>query len=196
VYDPDDRCGPHQVVFEDKRCVCEPGAALTPTGCVPCAVHEVPGTMGCECESGYSRPSAGAACEEVPAGLGTACNLTTMPCTDAVYSHCAADASGSGYCTTAGCTSSADCTSGYACNTSGAASFCQRPPMGLSMSCTSDADCAGTEATYCDTFMSHSCLVQGCTVAPDNCFEGWDCCDLSAFGLPQPLCIPQGQCVQ
>jgi hypothetical protein len=60
--------------------------------------------------------------------------------------------------------------------------------------CTSEADCAGTEATYCDIFVSRSCLVQGCSLDPDNCFEGWECCDLSAFGIPMPLCLPLGAC--
>ena len=50
------------------------------------------------------------------------------------------------------------------------------------------------EATYCDTFKSHSCLVQGCSLTPNNCFSGWECCDLSAFGVPQPICVAQGAC--
>ena len=200
VYDSDDRCGPHQVLYNDQRCVCEPGAALTPTGCVLCVENEVPGTSGagCECAPGFSRPAAGMACEAVPAGLGTACSTAApiVPCSDPVYSHCEADASGAGYCTSTGCTSPADCTGGYACNTSGATSFCQRPPVGLGKACTTPDDCAGTEATFCDTFQTHSCQVQGCSLAPNNCFSGFECCDLSAFGLPQPLCIPQGACAQ
>jgi hypothetical protein len=37
-------------------------------------------------------------------------------------------------------------------------------------------------------------LVQGCTLMPDNCFVGTECCDLSSFGIAQPLCIAEGQC--
>jgi hypothetical protein len=118
-----------------------------------------------------------------------------MPCTDATYNFCATSPSGEGYCTTSGCTGG-DCTGGYACDLGATPSYCKRPPKGLSMSCTSNADCAGTEATYCDMYQSHSCLVEGCTVSPDSCFEGWDCCDLSAFGVPMPVCIPQGACQQ
>ena len=40
VLDPDDRCGPYQTIWGDnERCVCEEGAAYTPTGCVPCGEH-------------------------------------------------------------------------------------------------------------------------------------------------------------
>jgi len=179
VYDSSDRCGPNQVMYEDLRCVCDEFSAQTATGCERCGANEVPGATGCE-----------------PAGgIGAACDAT-KPCTDAVYNHCEAGANGSGYCTKADCASTDDCTGGYACDLSVTPSVCRRPPAGLGMSCTADADCAGTEATYCDTFQSHSCLVQGCSVAPDNCFTGWDCCDLSAFLVPQPICVPEGACAQ
>ena len=162
VYDSKDRCGPHQVMFEDLRCVCDAQSVATETGCKPITA------------------------------LGTACDENTH-CTDAKFDHCEAGADGSGYCTNTGCASSEDCTDSYACDLTVTPSVCRRPPVGLSMSCTSDADCAGTEATFCDTLYSHSCLVQGCSLAPDNCFVGWQCCDL---GGPQPLCLPQGACTK
>src|SRR6187402_947391 len=143
VYDSSDRCGPNQVMFEDLRCVCDTNFTMNAAG----------------------------VCEANKMGLGAACN-PSAPCTDPQYTHCEAGADGSGYCTKADCTVPEDCTEGYACDVSVTPSVCRRPPAGLAMSCTSDADCAGTEATYCDTFQSHSCLVQGCTVAPDNCFTG------------------------
>jgi hypothetical protein len=31
---------------------------------------------------------------------------------------------------------------------------------------------------------------------PNDCFQGYACCDLSMFGMPQPLCLPQGACPQ
>jgi hypothetical protein len=71
---------------------------------------------------------------------------------------------------------------------------CRRPPVGLNKSCTSNDDCAGTEATYCDTFVAHACIVQGCSVTPNNCFSGYQCCDLTTFGVPQPICVPTGAC--
>lgn len=192
--DSSDRCGPHQVIWGDnERCVCEEGAALTPTGCVPCGEHEEPGAMGCVCESGFSRPSADGACEPAPESLGAACSADKA-CADDTYDYCAMGGSQGDYCTSTGCTSSSECSSGYACVTGAAPSFCKRPPVGLGKSCTSPADCAGLEADFCDTFQSHQCLVQGCSLSPDDCFEGWSCCDLSKFGMPQPLCLPLGAC--
>ncbi len=190
TFDSSDRCGPHQKIYGGNQvCVCDATSAYTAAGCVPCGDHEVAGPTGCVCEPGFSK-SGGATCEPTPPGIGVACDAMTT-CTDPVFKHCEMSAFG-GYCTNEGCKSSADCTGGYACDTS--SGICKRPPVGLSKSCTSNADCAGTEATYCDVFFAHACLVQGCTVAPDNCFEGWDCCDLSAFGVAQPLCIPAGAC--
>jgi hypothetical protein len=190
LYDPDKPCGDGMDVYGDnERCVCPPGAAYTATGCVTCGAHEVASASGCACEDGYSRPTANAACVETPTDLGSACDPAAPDC-PTPYDHCEPAADG-GYCTTAGCTTTEDCKGGYACN---ADSVCQRPPNGLGSSCTTPDDCAGTEATFCDTFMTHSCQVQGCAFDPDSCFPGFECCDLSAFGLPQPLCIPQGAC--
>jgi hypothetical protein len=199
TYDSSDRCGPHQVMYEDLRCVCDATSFTTATGCEPCGTDEVPGTTGCVCKDGYVKPDGADVCEpapmggQPPVGLGIACDAST-PCPNAEFDHCESGADGKGYCTATGCASAGECTGGYACDASVTPSICRRPPLGLAMSCSSDADCAGTEATYCDTFQSHSCLVQGCSLAPDNCFSGWECCDLSAFGVPQPLCIPQGAC--
>jgi hypothetical protein len=67
------------------------------------------------------------------------------------------------------------------------------PPTGVGLECTSDADCAGTDATYCETLVSHACVVQGCSVEENDCFEGNECCDLSAFGMPT-LCVLEGRC--
>jgi hypothetical protein len=191
LYDPDDRCDDGMVYREDLAlCVCEEGYAYTPDGCVACGEHEVASSAGCVCEAGFSKPSAGEPCLETPTGLGIECDPTAPAC-PAPYDHCE-PAADSGYCTTTGCTSSDDCEGGYACN---AQAICQRPPVGLGQSCSTPDDCAGTEATFCDTFMAMSCQVQGCSLDPDNCFVGFECCDLSAFGLPQPLCIPEGACM-
>jgi hypothetical protein len=115
-----------------------------------------------------------------------------MPCTDATYNHCAA----AGYCTTSGCTGAGDCTGGYACDVSGTPAYCRRPPMGIGKTCTSNADCAGSEATFCDMFGGNKCIVEGCSLSPDSCFPGTECCDLTAFGVPMPICIPEGACAQ
>ncbi|HMA92751.1 MAG TPA: hypothetical protein VKP30_08700 [Polyangiaceae bacterium] len=193
VYDPDNICGPHQVVYLDKvRCICEPNAALTAAGCVPCGEHEVPGQSGCVCDAGFSRPAEGGACVAATSAQGTACSAAT-PCTDANYSYCALDSSGSGYCTKSGCTTAAECEGGYDCNTGVTPSICRRPPVGAGKACTSAAECAGTDATFCDSMMK-VCIVEGCTVTPNNCFSGYLCCDLSKFGVPNPICIQGEAC--
>jgi hypothetical protein len=192
VYDDGERCDPGQVLYDELRCVCAPGLALGPNGCVPCGEHEVAGESGCVCADGYSRASAEATCEPVVTDQGNACSAE-MPCTDAVYNHCEASG-GNGYCTNTGCTTSADCAGGYACDTVVSPTICRRPPLGANQSCATSADCAGTEATFCDAVITHSCRVEGCSLAPDNCFEGTECCDLSGFGVPLPICVAQGGC--
>lgn len=193
TYDPDDRCGPNEELVDDgQRCVCVAGAAMTPAGCVMCGPNEVAGATSCECAPGYTRAESGA-CEEAPmSGLGAPCDDAT-PCLDPDAAYCQADASGSGYCTTTDCAES-PCTGGYACDESVSPSVCLRPPLGQGMPCTSDMDCAGTDATFCDRVESNSCLVRGCSLSPDDCFIGWACCDLSSLGLRETICVPEGEC--
>lgn len=123
--------------------------------------------------------------------LGAECS-TDSSCSDPAFNHCEMSTTG-GYCTSTGC-SEGECSGGYACDTSASPSVCRRPPNGLGKSCTSASDCAGTEATFCDTFMAHACLVANCSLEPNNCFTGYECCDLSPFGVPAPLCVPTGAC--
>lgn len=207
-----------------ESCVCAKGYAATTTGCVLCAANEEVGATGCVCKAGYGRASAaapcaacgenevvgatgacgcapgftkssaGAVCVAAAAAQGVACDTASKPCADATYSYCHAVAGTAGYCTTQGCTSDTACTGGYVCDLAGAPAYCRRPPVGAGVTCTTDADCAGTEATYCDTFVTMTCLVQGCTLTPDNCFAGTECCDLSAYGIAQPLCVAAGGC--
>lgn len=193
VYDSDEICGPHQVVYGDKAlCVCEANAAMTAQGCVPCGANEVPGASGCDCAVGYARPNATAKCEPIPAGIGTACDATTA-CADPTYNFCEVGTGSSGYCTKQNCTASAECGGGYACDTRVTPSVCRRPPIGAGKICTSATDCAGTEATSCDP-VQKICVVEGCSVAENNCFVGMKCCDFSAYGAPKPVCAPEGSC--
>lgn len=62
-------------------------------------------------------------------------------------------------------------------------------PEGLGMSCREDADCAGTEAEYCDTLVTMGCLVVGCTLGGSDCPTGYECQDLSGFGGPAEVCV-------
>lgn len=219
VYDGDNRCGDRQVFYANglERCVCDATSVWTKTGCVPCGLNEVPGASGCvckagygraaaadacvacginevtgttgacECAPGYARASAQAACALTSAAPGAACDAVASPCGGDTFKYCYAFAGTKGYCTTEGCTRVTDCPTGYACNLSGATSFCQK--VGLGLACNSSSDCAGTEATYCDSTASRVCLIQGCNLTADNCPTGYECCDMSTSGLSQPLCV-------
>jgi len=195
VYDPNQRCDENQALSPDgQQCICVPGAAMTAHGCTLCGANEVPGNGTCDCAPGYARPTPAAACQQAPSALGTACDTLGAPCADPKYATCHVTNGTAGYCTSVGCTNAADCPSGYACDTSAVPGFCKRPPVGAGQACQTSAECAGTEATYCDSFVTHLCHVQGCTVAPDNCFSGTVCCDLTTFGVAQPICVPAETC--
>jgi hypothetical protein len=134
---------------------------------------------------------------------GAACDAA-KPCVGTHFPHCLTPAAApgtaggaavaAGYCTRTGCVTSKDCPSGYACDLSSMPSVCRRPPVGQGKTCHSQGECAGGEATYCDTKYLMQCLVEGCATSPSNCSEGWTCCDLSAKGLAKTLCIPLPQC--
>lgn len=198
IYDGDDRCGPNMELSAVESCDCIPGYVLEGASCVVCPEHEIEERGACVCAAGFQRPSAGAACVEPPpetpgAGLGARCS-DSQRCTDPAFDHCAEASNGDRYCTQSSCGSSDDCAAGYACSNAADGSYCQRSPLGLESPCATQADCAGTEATYCETLISQSCLVQGCSLSANDCFEGWECCDASAYGMPIPLCVPSGEC--
>lgn len=195
IYDGDDVCGPHQQLTVDGACVCEEQAApiAGEAGCVPCSATEVPGAEGCVCAPGYARPASGEACTALPAGLGADCDPGAA-CSDATFSHCQSAVDSGGYCTSTDCTTSDDCPAEYACDTAAEPSYCKRPPVGQEQPCATHDDCAGYEATYCESFQVHQCLVQDCTLVPDSCHEGWECCDLSTLGLDERLCVRVDQC--
>jgi hypothetical protein len=195
VYDADQRCGENQLLSSDGRqCTCVPGAVMTAHGCTLCGANEVPGNGVCDCAAGYTRSTADGSCQEAPSAMGLACDLSSAPCADSKYSTCHATSGSMGYCTSVGCTTSADCQGGYACDATATPAFCKRPPVGAGRACQSSTDCAGTEATYCDLMVTHQCLVQGCKRTPDDCFTGTVCCDLSMFGVAQPICVLPGTC--
>ncbi|MEY2935697.1 MAG: hypothetical protein RL033_6446 [Pseudomonadota bacterium] len=191
VYDENDRCSPGQIPLGEGLCVCPQGSVLAQQGCTVCGENEVSAGRECVCGEGFSRPAAGGACEEAPSGLGVSCTGAT--CADPAFPLCASASDGSGYCTRQ-CTSTANCDGGYLCDTAAASAYCQRPPLGAGRACTSDADCAGTEATFCESFMLHQCVVRDCSPAAQDCFGDNRCCDLTQFGVPAPICLPNGAC--
>jgi hypothetical protein len=192
LYDADDRCSPGTVLVGETVCVCTEGSVLTDEGCVVCGENEVAGSGGCVCAAGFSRSSEGAPCQAAASALGLACDASSAPCTDPTYNVCHVTSGTSGYCTE-GCASSGDCDGGFACDTTATPAYCRRPPTGAGQTCSADAECAGTEATMCETFMSHQCVVV-CDVAAPDCFPGMTCCDFTMFGAPAPFCLPEGSC--
>jgi hypothetical protein len=195
IYDADDRCGPNMKLSEVDSCQCVAGFVLDGAACIPCPEGELASMGSCVCPPGFERPSAGEPCQEASSvgGLGSACSQAE-PCESEEYAFCAQAGNGESYCTRAGCNASEECEDGYACEQAANASFCRRSPTGMSRPCEAAADCAGTEATYCETLISQSCLVQDCNLAVNDCFEGWECCDVSSYGMPRPLCVPAGEC--
>lgn len=61
-------------------------------------------------------------------------------------------------------------------------------PDGLGQSCASDADCAGTAATYCDVFATLTCVIEGCKEQSGVCPGDMVCCDYAI--LSRSLCVP------
>ena len=94
------------------------------------------------------------------------------------------------------CDSSGGCPEGELCDVHGSG-LCTRAPVGLGSPCSSAADCAASEATYCDTFATRSCQVQGCKEQGGVCPGDLVCCDFALLTLS--LCVPMsaapgGQC--
>jgi hypothetical protein len=72
-------------------------------------------------------------------------------------------------------------------------------PTGVGKPCASDADCAGLDADYCELFVSKTCLVKNCTVTPDSCYQGSECCSFAGVAgletVPN-ICLATGLCMQ
>ena len=200
LYDSGERCDSDQVYDATAGvCVCTgntiPGTnADGSPGCVPCGEHELSSHDTCVCEEGYERPAAGGACALPPEAQGLACE-SDADCTDATFDTCHLDDGGSGYCTNVGC-ASGECSGGYACDTVATPSYCARPPSGAGQACATDADCAGTEATFCESVITHVCYVEGCALDGNDC-PGKECCDLSVptgGAIKKTICVDLGKC--
>ncbi|HET7539720.1 MAG TPA: hypothetical protein VFK05_07605 [Polyangiaceae bacterium] len=200
LFDANARCDDDQIYDSSAGlCVCKdntiPGTNPDGSpGCVACKEHELSSHDTCVCEEGYQRPSPEGACELVPEAQGLACQSDT-DCTDATYDTCHMLDDGSGYCTNVGC-ATGECNGGYACDTVATPPYCARPPNGAGKSCATDADCAGTEATWCDSFVTHVCYVQGCALDGNDC-PGKECCDLAVKSggiINKTICVDLGTC--
>jgi hypothetical protein len=188
VYDSDRRCGPAMIyVAAANACVCEDHAMQVPGGCQRCGDDEVVVGSACGCAAGMTK-NAAHVCVAV-AGLGDPCDADA-PCTDAIYSFCAAPAgSAVGTCTKT-CTSDTDCEAAYTCTTWEDHPYCKEF-HGIGTSCSAPTDCTG-DANFCDSFVSHTCIIAGCSLADSDCSRGTMCCDYSGYGLGT-LCTPSCQ---
>ena len=191
LVDLDHRCGENQHYdSENVNCACDADFALVGASCVPCAENEVGSAAGCVCADGFSRATPEAACEAL-AALGQECQ-SDADCGDARYGYChLGSGEDAGYCTAPDCSTAADCPTDYGCNTRESPSYCEAPPDGLGIACTSSADCEGHTAAYCETVQAHACLVNDCASDPNRCHGDWVCCDIGL--LSQSLCIPPDQ---
>ncbi len=193
AFDADDRCGAHQS-FNDvlNVCECDSGYALDGEECVRCGDNEVPADGQCVCEPGFVRSEEGD-CEPAGGDLSMECEPESSDCAGE-YSFCALAPAGDGYCTAADCESSDDCPDGFTCTTWEASPFCMRPPTGLGDECDSHEDCEGNDASFCESLLNRACVVAGCDLELEDCSDGFECCDISAFGVEDTLCVPEGRC--
>jgi hypothetical protein len=94
------------------------------------------------------------------------------------------------------CESSSNCPTGELCDAFGSGR-CAPAPAGLGSACGSAADCASGEATYCETFSTRTCQVQGCKERSGACPGDFLCCDFAILGTSlciPPATAPDGQC--
>lgn len=190
LYDADHRCDAHQHEGVGESCVCDEGFVFRGQTCVPCGEHEVYEAGVCACEDGFARSGdSTSACIE--RGAGTECDPGEA-CADPAFPVCRDHGGGAGYCTKE-CEADDECPHGYACDAEQAT--CMMAPVGQGDACTSNDDCAGKDATYCETTVAGACLVQDCSMDnPLSCSEGFGCCDLNDLGLPLTLCVPEDSC--
>ncbi|HEY6876477.1 MAG TPA: hypothetical protein VI299_00610 [Polyangiales bacterium] len=186
-----DRCDVHQVKLpgDFETCVCEPNAVFNASGvgCTPCAANEVVQNGACVCAEGFTRPSAGVACQ--PSAAGASCSAS-VPC-GSDFPYCVGESGPNGYCSTPGCTKNADCPVNWTCEREGSTRYCRKPVSGLGLPCETSDQCAGYDANYCEIFVAHACILQGCAVKAVECPNEWICCDLtSLFAQPISFCIP------
>lgn len=178
VYDANNLCGQYMTYDAAlEACVCVDNAIVEDLGCAPCPADEVVIAGACGCAPGSAK-SAADVCERI-AGLGDPCE-SASDCTSSTYAYCAPGVAGS-TCTST-CEDDTDCADAYTCATWEPQPYC-REFVGLGASCVSSADCAETDATFCDTYESHTCIVAGCSLDNGACPRGTMCCDFSQYGF-------------
>jgi branched-chain amino acid transport system substrate-binding protein len=123
-------------------------------------------------------------------------SLGTAYTSDGVYNDVFKSVSGQGEAcgniTGKACNNTLDCNDGDYCDKSQTPAVCTPPPSGQGEPCSSDADCEGYEADYCDTLVSYTCMKQGCSEELNDCSDDRICCDYAWLGLPS-LCIDKAE---
>ena len=162
--------------------------------CVPCGENETWQSGVCVCSDGFTRDTSdGGAC--VMGGAGISCDpADPSTCHDPQFTSCRDRGAGVGYCTTE-CAADTECPHGFVCDRSSAPATCKSSAVGQGDACVTTADCAGKDADYCESTVTHVCIVVGCSMtSPLSCSEGFSCCDVHSLGLALTLCIPEGKC--
>jgi hypothetical protein len=184
------KCDEHQVpgATQYHGCVCEAGYVLSARGygCEPCGSHEQVADGKCVCESGYVKDQSGTC--EVSSGSVLGSDCSAEHACEGTNDYCALSETPP-YCTTQDCSINDDCPSGWRCAQTGDPTFCQKPSEGVGAHCNSSADCTGTEAGFCDSFQSHTCVINRCLAHPSDCPSQSVCCDLRTL-VNDSLCVP------
>lgn len=183
-------CSKGQIEVDEEGahyCLCAPDSVIDDdgVGCKACGENEQAQRDECVCREGYVRT--GGVCSA--SSLGAPCTSSDGCASD--FPICVIDDAG-GYCSSQGCTSSSDCQPTWFCETA----TCKKPPPGYRQACESPADCAGTAATFCDSFQTHSCLIEGCG-AGAPCPGDWSCCRIELLGVSlcvEPAGLTSGAC--
>lgn len=179
LVDPDAPCGEGFVERADGSCVCADEKIAQGGKCVACGKDERAESGACVCKLGFERSSSGVCRESMPdagtsggADAGVRCDAATCASSPAAVANCE---------------SSAECADDELCDVHETAQ-CVSKPDGLGQSCSSDEDCADTEATYCEIFSSSTCQIEGCSERGGVCPGDMACCDFAV--LARSLCIP------
>jgi hypothetical protein len=183
----DEKCDANQVYIDDNHqafCACAPNAIKDAKGygCTLCGENEeTKNGTSCECKVGFAKQGGSTTCAAVTG------QVLGAPCTGAgtcaePYPFCATDGAAQ-YCTDQ-CTAKSDCEGGYRCQ----GGFCEKVDI-PSAQCATNADCAGSDATFCLT-IAKACLINGCAADTKLCPTGMVCCtfmDLDSCA-PGPTC--------
>lgn len=169
----DEKCDANQVYDDSDHqatCRCAPNTIPDPRGygCTPCGANaETKNGTTCECKVGFAKQGGADECTAVVGQeLGAPC--TGPGSCNEPYPYCAADGAAQ-YCTDQ-CTVKSDCENGYRCQNG----FCEKVNFATAQ-CSSSADCAGSDSTYCLTF-TKKCLINGCAADTKLCPVGTVCC--------------------